>query len=58
VVNPKGGTSIVKPYQLTLKYSNYKKDTNPDAHVKVFNAIVRVNGETFEVTSLIHLVIH
>jgi hypothetical protein len=26
--------------------------------VKVFNAIIRVNGETFEVTSLIHLVIH
>jgi hypothetical protein len=40
VVNPKGGTLIAKPYQLTLKYSNYKKYTNPDGHVKVFNAIV------------------
>jgi hypothetical protein len=25
-----------RPYQSTLKYPNYKKDTNINAHVKVF----------------------
>jgi hypothetical protein len=31
-----------------LKYLDYKKDANPNAHVKVFEAAIRVNGETFE----------
>jgi hypothetical protein len=34
--------SIIKPYRSTLKYPDYKKDTN--AHVKVFNVIVKANG--------------
>jgi hypothetical protein len=31
-----------------LKYLDYKKDVNSDAHVKVFNVVVKENGETFK----------
>jgi hypothetical protein len=37
---------MVRPYPSTSKYPNYKKEVNPDVHVKVFNATVRTNGET------------
>jgi hypothetical protein len=40
--------SVAKPYQSTLKYPNYKKDANLDAHVKVFQAAIKANGETSE----------
>ncbi len=29
-----------------MKYLDYKKDANPNVHVRVFNATVRANGET------------
>jgi hypothetical protein len=48
MVNPRTRVIVAKPYQLALKYPNYKKDANLDAHVKVFNSIVKVNGETYE----------
>jgi hypothetical protein len=35
--------SITRPYRSTLKYRNYKKNVNPNVHVKVFNADVRTN---------------
>jgi hypothetical protein len=31
-----------------FKYSNFKKDVDPDVHVKVFNFTVKANVETFE----------
>jgi hypothetical protein len=31
-----------------LKYSNFKKDVDPNAHVKVFNFTIKANAETFE----------
>jgi hypothetical protein len=31
-----------------LKYLDYKKNAYPDAHVKVFNAVVNENGKTSE----------
>jgi hypothetical protein len=37
-----------RPYQSTLKYLDDNKYANPNAHVRVFNVIVRENGETFE----------
>ncbi len=46
MVNFGARVSMVKPYPSTLKYPNYKKEANPDVHVKVFNATVRTNGET------------
>jgi hypothetical protein len=39
---------VVKPYWLTLRYLSYKKDAHLDAHVRVFEAMVRTNGKTFE----------
>jgi hypothetical protein len=36
---------MAKPYRLTLKYLDYKKDANPNAHVRVFNVVVRTNGK-------------
>jgi hypothetical protein len=37
--------SVAITYWSTLKYPNYKKDVDPDAHVKVFQAVIRANGE-------------
>jgi hypothetical protein len=48
VVNPRTWLIMAKPYQLVLKYPNYKKDADLDAHVSVFNSIVKVIGETYE----------
>jgi hypothetical protein len=48
MVNIRAGGLVVRPCQSTLKYSNYKKDANAYAHVKVFQTIVRANGKTFE----------
>jgi hypothetical protein len=64
VVNPKEGyrkpffvtTQIpnhkddhyVRPKIITFKYPNFKKDVDQDAHVKMFNFIVKANAETFE----------
>jgi hypothetical protein len=39
---------MAKPYRSILEYPNYKKDANPDAHVKVFQKIIRAKGETLE----------
>jgi superfamily I DNA and/or RNA helicase len=33
---------------VVLKYPNFKKNVDPDAHVKVFNYVVKENAETFE----------
>ncbi len=33
---------------VALKYFDFKKDVNPNVHVKVFNSIMKVNVETFE----------
>jgi hypothetical protein len=33
---------------VALKYPDFKKDVDPDAHVKVLNFVVKKNVETFE----------
>jgi hypothetical protein len=33
---------------VALKYPNFKKDVDPNAHVRVFISVVKKNGETFE----------
>jgi hypothetical protein len=38
----------VRPNKVTLKYLDFKKDVDPNAHVKVFNFIVKEKIETFE----------
>jgi hypothetical protein len=35
-----------RPYRWPLNYPKYVKDSNLDAHDKVFKATVRTNGET------------
>jgi hypothetical protein len=34
-----------KPYHRPFNYPEYVKDSNPDAHVKVFKATIKMNGE-------------
>ncbi len=61
-MNPKGGHQkpfvvtaqilyhkdghYVKPNMVAFKYPNFKKDANPNVHVKVFNSIIKVNAKT------------
>jgi hypothetical protein len=34
---------------VALEYPNFLKNVDPNAHVKVFNSIVKANVETFEI---------
>jgi len=36
------------PYQ-KLQYPTYVKDTNSDAHIRIFKKVIKANGETMEV---------
>jgi hypothetical protein len=47
IIDYKGG-HYVKPNKVALKYPNFKKDVDPDAHVGVFNFVIKKNVETFE----------
>ncbi len=38
-----------RPYHRPLNYLEYAKDFDPNAHVRVFKAIIRANGETKDV---------
>jgi hypothetical protein len=33
---------------VALKYPNFKKDVDPNAHVKVFNFTIKENVKTYE----------
>jgi hypothetical protein len=64
VTNPKGGYQkpyvisvpildhkyghYVRPKRVAFKYPNFKKDVDPNAHVKVFNFVVKPNVKTSE----------
>ncbi len=64
VANPRGGYQkpsiviaqipnhrdghYVRPNKLAFKYPNFKKDDNPNVHVKVFNFVLKANVETFK----------
>jgi hypothetical protein len=39
---------FVRPNRVVLKYFDFKKDVDPNVHVKVFNSIVKDNVETSE----------
>jgi len=47
-VNTIAGGLVAKPYRLAMKYLDYKEDVDLNAHVKVFQAVIRANGKTFE----------
>jgi hypothetical protein len=38
----------VKPNRVALKYPTFKKDVDPNVHVKVFNFVAKTNVETSE----------
>ncbi len=57
-VNFRTWVPMVKPYPSILKYPNYKKEANPDVHVRVFNGVVKTNGKNLKNTKSMHLVIH
>jgi len=48
MVNPEVRILVARPYRLALKYLDYKKYANPNAHVKVFNEVIKTNGEMYE----------
>jgi hypothetical protein len=37
------------PYHQPLNYLEYVENTNPNVHVRVFKAIIKANGETYDV---------
>jgi hypothetical protein len=38
----------VRPNMVAFKYPDFIKDANPNAHVRVFNFIIKKNAKTFE----------
>jgi hypothetical protein len=38
----------VRPNRVALKYPDFKKEVDPNAHVRMFNSIIKANAETFE----------
>ncbi len=56
IPNHKNGHSI-RPNKVALKYPNFKKHVNLDAHVRVFNYVIKANANTSESISPMHLVI-
>ncbi len=38
----------MRPNRVFIKYLDFKKNVNPNAHVIVFNSIVKVNVKTYE----------
>jgi len=38
----------VRPNRVALKYPNFKKDDDPDVHVRMFNFVIKSNAKTFE----------
>jgi hypothetical protein len=43
-----GNGNFVRPNRVAFKYPNFKKDVDPDAHVKVFNYVVIINEKNSE----------
>jgi hypothetical protein len=37
---------FVRPNKVAFKYPNFKKDVDPNVHVKIFNPTTKANGET------------
>jgi hypothetical protein len=38
----------VRPNNVALNYLDFKKDVDPDAHIRVFNFVIKTNAETSE----------
>jgi len=44
---PKNG-HYVKPNRVAFKYTDFKKDVDQNAHVRMFNFTIKANAKTFE----------
>jgi hypothetical protein len=51
-------SSMVTPKRVVFKYSDFKKDVDPDAHVRVFNYVVKKMQRLLKNISLMCLIIH
>ncbi len=38
----------MRPNRVAIKYLDFKKNADPNAHVRVFNSIMKANVKTFE----------
>jgi hypothetical protein len=47
IPNHKDG-HYVRPNKVALKYLDFKKDVDPNAHVKMFNSTIKANAEISE----------
>jgi hypothetical protein len=47
IFDQRNGHSI-RSNKVAFKYPNFKKNVNPDVHVKVFNFAMKVNAKTFK----------
>jgi hypothetical protein len=41
---------MARPYLSILKYPDYKKDVDPNVHVKVCQVVIKENGKTSKKT--------
>ncbi len=48
ILNHRDG-HYVRPNKVAFKYLDFKKDANPNAHVRVFNSIVKENVKTSKI---------
>jgi hypothetical protein len=48
----------VKPNKVAFKYLDFKNDVDPNAHVRVFNFVVKKNEFFLKSISSMHLAIH
>jgi len=48
----------MRPNMVVLKCLDFKKDVDPDAHVRMLNFAMKGNVETFKKISSMHLIIH
>jgi hypothetical protein len=51
--------SYCKPFKRPINYPKYKKDYHPNAHVWVFKAAIKANGEMIdeEITNMFNFIL-
>jgi hypothetical protein len=54
IVQPVPEPIINLPYK-KVQYPTYVKDTNPDAHIRIFKKAIKANGETMETDIIINM---
>ncbi len=57
IIDNKNG-HFMRPNMVVLKCLDFKKDVDPDAHVRMLNFAMKGNVKTFKKISSMHLIIH